>query len=68
MHSRIVNIVFSCGCVFVIIGSFLKITHVPYGYLFSMAGFIAGGIGAVLYVANLKSRIKQLEQELASRK
>jgi hypothetical protein len=33
-----------------------------------MAGFIAGGIGAVLYVANLKSRIKQLEQELASRK
>lgn len=68
MSAKLVNLVYSMSCLAVIVGAVLKIMHLPYGNAITLSGFIASAIASYFYVVNLKSRIKHLEQELASRK
>jgi hypothetical protein len=46
----------------------LKIMHLPYANILMIVAIILGVVGSSLNVANLKRRIKELEQELTSRK
>ncbi len=67
MSPKFVNLVYSISCIVVIAGALLKIMHLPYGNSVTLLGLIIGTAASYFYVANLKNRIKQLEQELASR-
>ncbi len=68
MSAKFVNILFSAGCVSLIVSSILKIMHLPYGNVLIIVSIVLGGVASFFYVENLKKRIKQLQQELASHK
>ena len=68
MSPRLVNLLLSAGCITIISSSILKIMHLPYANILMIVAIILGVVGSSLHVVNLKKRIKELEQELASRK
>jgi hypothetical protein len=55
------NVIYSICCLLVIVGSVLKILHLPYGNQFIYIGFIAITIFQAVHVSTLKKRIKELE-------
>ena len=55
------NLIYSTCAVLVILGSVLKIMHLPYGNQFIYIGFIATVFFQSRHVLALKNRIKQLE-------
>lgn len=55
------NVIYSVCCLLVILGSVLKILHLPYGNQFIYIGFITTTLFQAVHVSALKKRIKELE-------
>ena len=56
------KLIYSLGAVFVIIGSLLKILHLPYANIFLYLGLIGSAFFQAWHVQVLKKRIAELEK------
>jgi len=55
------KLIYSIGCIVVIIVALMKILHLPYANSILSFGFVAMSIYQTWLVTHLKSRIKELE-------
>lgn len=57
------NLIYSIGCILVIIGALLKILHLPYANAIFIIAFVGMSVFQSWHVTQLKKRIKELESK-----
>ena len=58
------NLVYSIGCILIIIAALMKILHLPYANSILMSAFVGMSIYQTWHVTQLKKRIKELESKM----
>jgi hypothetical protein len=58
------DLIYSMICVLVVVGSLLKILHLPYANSIFVFAFVGGSVFQTWHVTQLKKRIKELESKL----
>lgn len=59
------KLIYSIGCIVIIIAALMKIFHLPYANSILIFGFVGMSIYQAWLVTHLKSRIKELEAKSA---
>ncbi len=57
------KLIYSIGCIVVIVSSLMKILHLPYGNELLVFGFVSMSVYQAWLVTYLKKRIKELEDK-----
>ncbi len=58
------NLIYSIGCILIIVGALLKILHLPYANAIFVFAFVGMLVFQSWHVTRLKKRIKELESKL----
>ena len=58
------KLIYSIGCIVVIVACLMKILHLPYANAILIFGFVSMSVYQIWLVTYLKKRIKELEEKV----
>ena len=58
------SLIYSIGCILVIVGALLKILHLPYANSILVIAFVGMAVFQSWHVTELKKKIRELESKL----